>query len=226
MGWLYPNSGPVRYPALVRFDDVVTLLRPRAFERLPGPDAHRILAPRPRAPWNLRSEAGAKPAAALALLYPAGEDTALLLTVRGRHLARHGGQISLPGGAIEPGETIEQAALRESAEEVGLDPGACVLHGRLSPLPIPVSGYVLHPVVATASPRPDLRPDAREVSRLIDAGIETLAASVGTETRVRDGVRFEVPYFELGTDKLWGATAMVVAELLSLLGRQARQRLP
>jgi 8-oxo-dGTP pyrophosphatase MutT (NUDIX family) len=204
----------------VRFEDVVELLRSGAFDRLPGPEAHRALAPRPRTPWSAANPpASAKPAAALALLYPAGEDTALLLTVRGRHLVRHGGQISLPGGAMEPGETVEHAALRESAEEVGIDPAAVSLRGRLSPLLIPVSGYVLHTVVGTASPRPDMRPDEREVSHVIEVGIETLASSLRVETRERDGVVVEVPYFELAAEKLWGATAMVVAELLALLGR-------
>lgn len=120
---------------------------------------------------------------------------------------------------MEPGETVEHAALRESAEEVGIDPAAVSLRGRLSPLLIPVSGYVLHTVVGTASPRPDMRPDEREVSHVIEVGIETLASSLRVETRERDGVVVEVPYFELAAEKLWGATAMVVAELLALLGR-------
>ncbi len=199
---------------------MVELLQSGAFDRLPGPEAHRALAPRPRTPWSASgSPEAARPAAALALLYPAGGDTALLLTARGRHLVRHGGQISLPGGAIEPGETVENAALRESAEEIGLDPAAVVLRGRLSPLLIPVSGYVLHTVVGTASPRPEVKPDEREVSHVIEVGIEALASSLRVETRDRGGVAVEVPYFALPSEKLWGATAMVVAELLTLLGR-------
>src|SRR4029453_14685542 len=93
-------------------------------------------------------------AAGLALLYPRGDDTALLLTVRGAHLANHQGQISLPGGAVEAGETIEDAALREAEEEVGLLRTEVAVRLRLTPLHIPVSRYVLHPVVATAASPP------------------------------------------------------------------------
>src|SRR5262252_775231 len=148
IGRLYSNSRPLRYRCRMRFDDVVSRLTPSAFSRLPGAEAQEPLSPRPRRTWPDPGAAGAaRPAAALALLYPDRDDTAILLTVRGSHLLRHGGQVSLPGGAIEPGETVEDAALRESAEEVGLDPAAVTMRGRLTPLSIPVSGYLLHAVV-------------------------------------------------------------------------------
>src|SRR5262249_44989207 len=200
---------------------------PGAFSRLPGPEGQEPLSPRPRRRWGDRGAAeSARPAAALALLYPDGGDTAILLTVRGSHLLSHGGQISLPGGAIEPGEAGEGRALRESAEEIGLDPAAVTLRGRLTPLSIPVSGYVLHTVVATASPRPSMTPREVEVSRLIEPRIEALASSLAKETRDRGGVAVEVPYFALGAERRWGATARVVAELLTLLGRSPGQRAP
>jgi 8-oxo-dGTP pyrophosphatase MutT (NUDIX family) len=154
------------------------------------------------------------------LLYPSGTDTALLLTVRGAHLATHRGQVSLPGGAVEAGESVEAAALREAEEEVGLDPTAVAVRLRLTPLHIPVSAYVLHPVVATAPSAPTVRPYALEVERIVEAPISKLAegAWLKRERRDRDGTTIEVPYFDLDGAKLWGATAMVVAELLAVLG--------
>jgi len=164
--------------------------------------------------------AGMREAAGLALLYPRGNDTALLLTVRGAHLANHRGQVSLPGGAVEAGESVEEAALREAEEEVGLAREAVALRLRLTPLHIPVSGYVLHAVVATASSPPAVRPCADEVDRIVEIELSGLAGGSGlaVELRERDGSAIEVPYFDLGGAKLWGATAMVVAELLAVLG--------
>jgi len=205
----------------MRFDELIERLHPGAFETLPGPEAQATLAPRPRPSWDPgRVPEDARPAAALALLYPREDEAVLLLTVRGAGLLRHRSQVSLPGGAIETGETPEEAALREANEEVGLDRGVVVVRGRLTPLHIPVSGYVLTPVVATAEDAPELRPCAREVDRLIEVPISELTASEGFRVarKERDGVTYEVPVFALGEAELWGATAMIVAELLSVLG--------
>jgi hypothetical protein len=83
-----------------------------------------------------------------------------------------------------------------------------------------VSGYVLTPVVATTDAAPVLRPCAREVERLIEAPLAQLTGDhlLRVVRRERDGQTYEVPLFELGEDELWGATAMIVAELLSILG--------
>jgi 8-oxo-dGTP pyrophosphatase MutT (NUDIX family) len=205
----------------MRFDEVERRLAAAQFAELPGPEAQSSMAPRPRRFWVPGVvPTGARKAAGLALLYPRGGDTALLLTVRGAHLANHRGQVSLPGGAVEAGESIEEAALREAEEEVGLAPAAVAVRLRLTPLHIPVSGYVLHPIVATAPSRPAVRPCASEVDRIVEIELSGLAESSGlaVELREREGSAIEVPYFDLGGAKLWGATAMVVAELLAVLG--------
>jgi 8-oxo-dGTP pyrophosphatase MutT (NUDIX family) len=211
----------LRYLDFMRFDDVLGRLSAAGHERLPGPDAQASMAPRPRRFWVPGVvPASARKAAGLALLYPKGGDTVLLLTVRGAHLAHHRGQVSLPGGAVEAGESVRGAALREAHEEVGLDPSTVTVRLELSPLHIPVSSYVLHPVVATASAPPDVRPCESEVERIVEASLSELSSGSGiaVERREREGSTIEVPYFDLGDAKLWGATAMVVAELLALLG--------
>jgi len=164
--------------------------------------------------------AEARPAAGLVLLYPEGPDTLLLLTVRGAALTQHGGQVSLPGGAIEPGEDAEQTALREAEEEVGLAAGLAAVRGRLTPLHIPVSGYLLQPVVATCEARPVLRPRIGEVESLVEVPLARLASqgSWRVESRQREGATVQIPLLDLGGPRLWGATAMVVAELLAVLG--------
>src|SRR5207248_11030681 len=87
-------------------------------------------------------------AAGLLLVFPVNDVPFVVLTLRADHLGRHGGQVSLPGGVIEPGETFEQAALREAHEEVGLSAADVRVLGALTPLDIPVTGFRLHPIVA------------------------------------------------------------------------------
>ena len=122
---------------------------------LPGSDAHLTLAPRPRRGWHPgQIPPGARTAAALVLLYPLAEEPHLLLTVRAGQLAQHAGQVSFPGGGLEPNETIDEAALRETQEEVGVDPNLVRLIGALSPLYIPVSDFALHPIVGVTHAPP------------------------------------------------------------------------
>jgi 8-oxo-dGTP pyrophosphatase MutT (NUDIX family) len=204
----------------MRFDRVERLLEDARLSPLPGAEAQSSMAPRPRRLWVPGVVPDdARKAAGLALLFPRGDDTALLLTVRGAHLRDHRGQVSLPGGAVEEGESIEHAALREAQEEVGLDPERVQIRLLLTPLHIPVSGYVLHPVVATTAAPPEVRPAAAEVDRIVEIELSRLASGAGLmlEARERDGAVVQVPAFDLAGAKLWGATAMVVAELLAVL---------
>ena len=184
------------------------------------PDTHSALAPKPRSGWQAGViPPGSRAAAALVLLYPIEDRVHLVLTRRAGTLEQHAGQVSLPGGAVDGDETVEAAALREAREEIGLETPDLRIIGRLSALYIPVSNFALHPVVAVADTRPTLVPATAEVAHILEIPIDELQ----DPARLRQGRRWRgdqaitVPYFELHGERVWGATAMVLGELLHVL---------
>jgi 8-oxo-dGTP pyrophosphatase MutT (NUDIX family) len=198
-------------------------LRRRLSEPLPGLEAQLRMAPRPLMRPDPGLEPGLRPAAALLLIYPQGEGWHVPLTVRGSGLRHHTGQVSLPGGRLDrPDETVEEAALREAFEEIGVFPADVEILGRLTAIPVIVSGHLLQPVVGVAAHRPAFTVAAPEVERLIELPVARLLEpdAVAWEERVRSlpphGV-MNVPYFEVDGARVWGATAMVLAEFSALL---------
>jgi 8-oxo-dGTP pyrophosphatase MutT (NUDIX family) len=154
------------------------------------------------------------------LFYPVDGETHVLLTERDGALPQHAGQVSLPGGAVEDDETIGSAALREAEEEVGLCRDGVRVLGCLSPLHIPVSAFILHPVIGAMDERPALRPRAGEVARILETPVVHLADPQrwALESRELRRSRYQIPYFDAQGAKLWGATAMVLAEFLEVAG--------
>jgi 8-oxo-dGTP pyrophosphatase MutT (NUDIX family) len=208
----------------VTFDDTLARLDAALRSPLPGAAAHAYLAPVPRRAWPKGGDARVRDAAGLILVFPKEETAHIILTVRADAL-RHGGQVSLPGGVVDPGETFEQAALREAHEEVALALDEVRVIGALTPLDIPVSGFRLHPIVASRQARPSLTAADGEVARILEIAIADLMNPdhLVTNTRTRDGFMLSVPAFHIGGVEIWGATAMVLAEFLALLGWPDRQ---
>jgi 8-oxo-dGTP pyrophosphatase MutT (NUDIX family) len=179
------------------------------------------MAPERRRDWpkgfnqdKIRSAAG------LLLLFPIDGKAHIVLTLRSDALGRHGGQVSLPGGVTEPGETFETAALREAHEEVALSTAEVTVLGALTPIDIPVSGFRLHPIVASMTTRPTLVPSDGEVAQILEVSVAELfepARRIRT-SRVRDGREIVVPAFQIAGAEIWGATAMVLSEFLVLVG--------
>ncbi len=196
-------------------------LRQRLGGTLPGLDAQLRFAPVPaRSGWDPRQvPEDARPAAALLLFYPHEDGIAMPLTVRATGLTRHAGQISLPGGATEEGESLADAALREAAEEIGVDPSGVRVLGELTPVHVLVSAFTLHPVVGVTDRRPAFVAAAGEVDEILEVSLDLLrdASRIRRGTRVREGIAIEYPYFDLLGHQVWGATAMVLGEFICLL---------
>jgi 8-oxo-dGTP pyrophosphatase MutT (NUDIX family) len=203
------------------FSDFIARLEGALIRPLPGTKAHLLMAPRPRRAWPPGTDpARIRQAAGLLLLFPIADRPHVVLTVRSHTLDRHGGQVSLPGGVIEPDESYPQAALREAHEEVGLVVESVRTLGALTPLDIAVSSFRLHPIVAASDQRPALTPSDGEVARIIEAPVDELTQPrrVVWRTMTRDDRSLEVPAFLTQGVEIWGATAMVIAEFLALLG--------
>jgi 8-oxo-dGTP pyrophosphatase MutT (NUDIX family) len=196
-------------------------LRVRLAGTLPGVEAQMRFVPSPSRPgWRIdHYPEDARIAAALLLIYPRDGDIAIALTVRASGLTRHAGQISLPGGATEPGETLAETALREASEEIGIDPSAVRVLGELTPVHVLISGFTLHPVVGVTDTRPDFIASPAEVAEVVEVSLDDLrdASRIRTGTRIREGMAVEYPYFDLAGHQVWGATAMVLGEFVCVL---------
>ena len=204
--------------------DLVRQLQDALSRPLPGLDAQLRMAPSPRVGWDpLTVPEGTRNAAALLLVYPHDELFFLPLTVRGSGMRNHTGQVSLPGGRVDEGETVEAAAVREAEEEIGVDRHQVQVLGRLTPLHIPVSNFLLHPVVGVLPARPVFNRAEWEVARIIEPTLDQLRdpATVKREfrTRTTDGrsIQIDVPFFDIQDEKVWGATAMVLSEFRAIL---------
>ena len=164
-------------------------------------------------------------AAVLILLYPlrdAGGETVpyLVLTRRTAALTRHSGQISLPGGRWDPADgSLLRTALRETHEELGVDPTEPAVWGRLEPEWIVVSHYLVSPFIAYTPRRPDFRPAPPEVAELIEVPLSLLLdpTTLAEEIWEIRGTPRQVVFYRHGEHKIWGATARVLGKLVALL---------
>ncbi|HYO44655.1 MAG TPA: CoA pyrophosphatase [Candidatus Limnocylindrales bacterium] len=214
----------------MRFDEAVRRLEPLPDVLPDGPEALIPVfreggARRPRPSWA-DADASARPAAVLVLLFPDQHgDARLVLTERADFGGHHSGEVSFPGGRAEPGDAdLVATALREAAEEIGLDPAAAGVRvlGTLSMQWIPVSNFTVTPVVAVAERRPILTPQPSEVVAILEAPVAAFLPDgelIWVEREIRGwDLRFAAyPVEGLG---VWGMTARVLGGLGAWLGRE------
>ena len=196
-------------------------LKKRAQESLPGEYAHKEMAPVPVNPgFNLPEidEKKAHPSAVLALLFPDEfQKLHILFTLRTGSI-RHAGQISFPGGRSENGEDLLQTALRETKEEIGVDQKEVEIACSLSPFTLHKSENRITPFVGFLIKRPQTNPNPDEVEEIFSCNLDKLM-NKHTLKQKRWSLLdhdFEVPYWDIHKVPLWGATAMMLNELLAL----------
>ena len=189
-------------------------------KELPGKSAQKIMLIKPRNPIKYSSNSEcANPAAVLILLFPVKQAIRFFLTKRTNVVQHHKGQISLPGGAWEEGEQLWETALRETNEEIGVRAERIQFMGALTPLFVPVTGFLVHPFVGWVDDKPETYPDPTEVESLFAVSVSALMdqnSCQREEQTIRDYV-FDVPYFLLNKQKVWGATSMVLSEFKTVL---------
>jgi 8-oxo-dGTP pyrophosphatase MutT (NUDIX family) len=175
--------------------------------------------PRPGAEYDDTPKADARKGAVLILFYPHRDQIYIPMILRPTYSGVHSGQVGLPGGGQEAiDDDLTATALREAHEEVGVDPGQVTILGRLSRLFVSPSNYLVQPTVAWTDFRPEFQIDPYEVAMLIEAPIEALLDPGNLheeERRLRDR-HATVPFYAVEDQVIWGATAMMLSELLSL----------
>ncbi len=204
-------------------------LETRLSRTLPGLDAQLTMVPLPRpAPETILEEPeGCAQAAVTIILYPRDGLIHTVFIRRAQTVLHHKDQISFPGGQIEGEETIDEAALRETHEEVGVEPRRLKVLGHLTTLYIQVSDFCVHPVVAMAAKPLEFTPDPIEVAGVIEGPLARLIdpATVRRETwTLGERGPVEVPYYAFGEHKIWGATAMILAEFIEVIRSMTSSR--
>ncbi|QJD80083.1 NUDIX hydrolase [Spirosoma rhododendri] len=196
-------------------------LRERLQQPLPGEEAHRKMASSARTRLGIKPNERTRRSAVLLCFYPYQQSIYLPLILRPQYDGVHAGQMAFPGGRVERfDENLTRTALREAQEEVGIRVSDVQVLGLLTELFIPPSNFYVQPVVGVLPYRPDFYPDPREVEDIVEVELDTLL----DETIVGDskidvrGITVDAPFYQIQGHRVWGATAMMISELLMVLG--------
>lgn len=199
------------------------LLKAALHEPLPGEAAHEELRAIPisEQKFNFKHDGPPRPGSVLILLCGNPGQLWFPLIKRTDTGGVHSGQISLPGGRTEEGESMVSTALREAQEEIGIDPASIEIIGKLTPMHVIPSNYLVTPVIGrwTKDYSPDFLPERNEVDHIIKSTLQELINQYAirkADIRVR-GYQISAPHFWIGNQMVWGATAMMLNEFRQIL---------
>ena len=206
----------------MNFDKVTDFLEKRLEKDLPGHSAHELMKPRMANGSNFSIKHPVKPkeGGVLILFFENEGVVKFPLIQRPTYEGIHSGQIALPGGKEEENDAdLKATALREAYEEIGVNPDKVRIIGSLSKFLVIVSNYYVLPVIGVVDETPKFIPDEREVDGIIYPSLSSLIDPSSTKEKrmlVRGGVDMICPYFDLESTVVWGATAMMLSELVVL----------
>lgn len=204
--------------------DYISRLR-QEMKVLPGEAAHLDMLPmRKTSSEALKTAANYRLSAVLVLIHAIHGEPHIILTQRNQYDGKHSGQISFPGGKIEPNDPDTHfTALRETEEEIGINRDAVEVIGQLTQVYIPVSNFLIHPYIGFAPDQINPTPDPREVSKIIHCSTSALLAEtnrIETKIKLDNGMNLKnVPAFNFEGHIVWGATAIILNEVKQLITR-------
>ena len=205
---------------MMNFQRFITQLEITITNDLPGEESHQKMRVNYDQSIELPfSKNKSTPAAVLILLYSEDNEIYFFLTKRTDELEHHKGQISLPGGTQEGNEKLIDTALRETQEEIGINKTSISIIGTITPLFVPVTGFMIYPFIGYSLNKPDPKPDPVEVAAIFSVNISDLLNKENRtiEQRSIGGYDVQVPYFKLNDYQVWGATSMILSEFRDLI---------
>jgi 8-oxo-dGTP pyrophosphatase MutT (NUDIX family) len=206
------------------FPEFINRLTSELARPLPGKQAQLLMTSNRRLREIMESHKmdQAIKSSVLVLLYPGKEnyEPNFVVTLRTVYNGIHSGQISLPGGQFEfPDENLMQTALRETHEEIGMDPSRITIIGPLTELYIPPSNYLVQPFVGFTTGYPEFHPQQEEVKQIIEIPVNLLLdeKNVMEKEISAGGIQFSAPSFFINGTIIWGATAMILNEFKEII---------
>jgi len=202
---------------------LITQLENRLKLPLPGVEAQFKMAPSLRTPMPFDEMMRKEPvkSSVLILLYPRNGELFTVLIKRNEYNGMHSNQVSLPGGKMDATDHDEaHTALREAEEETGIIAKDVILLGQLTTFYVQPSNFIVYPFVGYIPYTPDFKPDKNEVQFLIEAPVNLLidkAIVKKTEIKAIRGIVLEAPYYDISGQIVWGATAMMLSEFVTIL---------
>ena len=187
-------------------------------EKLPGSLSHLKMLPPNRKLFVPKEKNKIKHSSVLLLLFTDNQETTACLIKRPAHMKHHAGQIALPGGRIEKGETAFETALRETWEEIGISPEQIQKLGSLSELYVEISGFLIHPFVGWLERKPKFIIDRNEVEKTILFPLQNFKNSFDKVVLESYTGKLEVPCIRFDGEIIWGATAMILSEFCDVIG--------
>ncbi len=201
-------------------ETLITLIEDE-IQQLPGHEAHRLMSPKQRV---LKPNEDQKPrqSAVLILLYPEGSGIQVVMIERAEYDGVHSGQIAFPGGKKDRNDNdLLDTALRETFEEIGIRRNDIRIVGKLSPLFIPVSNMCVHPWVGFYNNRPVFVKQDKEVQQVLTISLNQLLSKEAITQAVFSGEHYQIeaPCYNVNGLRIWGASAMILSEFLTILKR-------